>query len=112
MSDAMKQAEALLAIAMETYAQEIAPELPSPKRYTEAMVANALGISRRRLNHPDPADELVESLGAESLIALAKALRSGKISSASHGEIAEFLLKYLEAELAITNPKFLERRKG
>jgi len=59
MSDAMKQAEALLAIAMETYAQEIASDLPSPKRYTEAMVANALGIARRRLNHPDPGDALV-----------------------------------------------------
>ncbi len=112
MSDAMKQAEALLAIAMETYAQEIASDLPSPKRYTEAMVANALGIARRRLNHPDPGDALVESLGAENLIALAGALRSGKISSASHGELADELLKYLESELAITNPKFLERRKG
>lgn len=112
MSDAMKQAEALLAIAMETYAQEIAPELPSPKRYTGAMVANALGIARRRLGHPDPGDALAESLGAESIEALAKALRSGKISSASHGELADYLLNYLEAELAITNPKFLEKRKG
>ena len=112
MSEQIKQAEALVAIALETYAEEIVPELTSSKRYTGAMVANALGIARRRLSHPDPGDALARSLGAESLIALAKALRSGKISSASHPGLADYLLKYLEAELAITNPKFLERRKG
>ena len=112
MSEQIKQAEALVAIALETYTQEIAPELTSSKRYTGAMVANALGIAKRRLSHPDPGDALLESLGATSLMALATALREGKFSSASHGELADELLNYLEAELAITNPKFLERRKS
>jgi hypothetical protein len=112
MSEQIKQAEALVAIALDTYAEEIVPELSASKRYTGAMVANALGIAKRRLSHPDPGDALLESLGATSLMALAAALREGKISSASHGELAEKLLNYLEAELAITNPKFLERRKS
>jgi hypothetical protein len=108
----MKQAGALVTIALDTYAEEIAPELPSAKRYTGAMVASALGIAQRRLNSADPGDTLVESLGARSIEALGQALRAGKISTASHGGLADKLLVYLEAELAITNPRFLERRKG
>ena len=111
MSETTKQAEVLVSIALETYTEEITPELPPAKRYTGAMVANALGIAQRRLYSPDPSDALVESVGVESLTALAGALREGKISTASHPDIADRLLKYLEAELAITNPKFLERRK-
>ena len=112
MSDTLKQAEALLTIALETYAQELVPELPPEKRYTGAMVASALGIAQRRLSNPDPGDALLESLDAQNLKALAKALRSGEMSDASRPGLADELLKYLEAELAITNPKFLERRKG
>ena len=112
MSDAMKQAEALVNIALDTYTQEIAPELPSAKRYASAMVANALGIAQRRLARPDPGGALVESLDAESLESLAGALRSGKVTTSSHPKLADKLLVYLEAELAITNPKFLERRNG
>ena len=112
MSDAMKQAEALLTIALDTYAEEITPALPSGQRYTGAMVASALGIAQRRLSSPGPGDALVESLGAENLASLAGALREGKASTASHPELEDKLLKYLEAELAITNPKFLERRKS
>ncbi|MHA1164704.1 MAG: DUF6285 domain-containing protein [Alphaproteobacteria bacterium] len=112
MSDAMKQAEALVTIALDTYAEEIAPELTSDKRYAGAMVASALGIAQRRLNSADPGDTLVESLGAGSIEALGQALRSGEISSASRPDLKQELLKYLEAELAITNPKFLERWKS
>jgi hypothetical protein len=108
----MKQAGALVTIALDTYTQEIAPELPSGKRYAGAMVASALGIAQRRLNSADPGDTLVEGLGERSLEALAEALRAGKISTTSHPDLADELLKYLEAELAITNPRFLERRKG
>ena len=112
MSDAMKQAGALVTIALDTYAEEIAPELPSSKRYAGAMVASALGIAQRQLNHPDPGDALVASLGATSLAALAQNLRSGEMSDASRPDLADELLNYLEAELAITNPNFLERRKS
>ena len=47
MSEQIKQAEALVSIALETYTQEIVPELTSSKRYTGAMVANALGIAKK-----------------------------------------------------------------
>ncbi len=112
MSDTMKQAEALVNIAFETYTQEIAPGLPPARRYAGAMVTNALGIAQRRLGNPDPGNALVENLGVESLEFIAKALREGKISTASYSELQNILLNYLEAELAITNPKFLNRRKG
>ncbi len=112
MSDAMKQAGALLTITLDTYVEEITPALPSGQRYTGAMVASALGIAQRRLSIPDPGDALVKSPGATSLEALSQALRSGEMSDASHPYLADELLKYLEVELAITNPKFLERRKG
>jgi hypothetical protein len=112
MSDAMKQAGALVSIVLDTYAQEITPALPSGQRYTGAMVASALGIAQRHLSSPDPGDALVESLGATSLKALSQDLRSGEMPDASRPDLADELLKYLEAELAITNPKFLERRKG
>jgi hypothetical protein len=111
MSEIIKQAEALVSIALDTYAEEIAPELPSTKRYAGAMVANALGIAQRRLANPYPGDALVESLGAQNLESLAMALRSGDVSSTTNPELQKALLKYLEAELAITNPKFLERRR-
>lgn len=111
MNDAMKQAEALVNIALETYQQEIAPDLASPRRYAGAMVANALGIALRRLGSPDPGDILVEKLEAESLQSIAAALRKGDISLTTNPDLQDILLLYLEAKLAITNPKFLERRK-
>ena len=112
MNEAMKQAGALVTIALHTYAQDIATELPPGKRYTGAMVASALGIAQRRLNCPDPGDALVKSLDFQSIKDLSQALRSDTLSTASHPALADTLLQYLEAELAITNPKFLERRKG
>lgn len=111
MSNTRDKAEALVNISLETYAQEIVPDLPSTKRYMGAMVANALGIAQRRLNNPDPGATLVESLGAQSMVALARAIRSGETATASHKTLAAKLLDYVEAELAITNPKFLQRRK-
>lgn len=112
MSDAADQATALLDIALETYAQEIIPTLPKDKRYAGAMVANAFGIAQRRLSHTDPGKALVEALGAESLESLAKSIRSGTVSNISHSKLANSLMTYLDAEVAITNPKFLARRKG
>ena len=112
MSGALKQAEDLLAIALSTCRDEILPGLAANKRYTLAMIANAIGIAERALTHGDPAKTLLEALGAESLEALARAIRSGHISNASHDGLAAYLLDYLQAELAITNPKFLERRKS
>jgi len=111
MNDAMKQAEALLSIALDTYVQEIAPDLPSDKRYAGAMIANALGMAKRRLNSPDPGTTLIEGLGVTSLAALAGDIRTGKISENTDPDLVDQLMRYLEAELSISNPKFLVRRK-
>ena len=112
MSGAMKQAEALLDIALSTCRDEILPGLAANERYTLAMIANAIGIAERALTHVDPAKALLEALGAQSLEALARAIRSGRTSDASHEGLSAHLLAYLQAELAIANPKFLERRRG
>ena len=108
----MKQAEELLAIVLSTCRDEILPGLAANKRYTLAMIASAIGIAERRLTHGDPAKALLEALDADSLEALARAIRSGGISDASHDRLSTHLLAYLQAELAISNPKFLARRAG
>ncbi len=110
MSGAMKQAEALLAIVLSTCQDEILPGLAANKRYTLAMIANAIGIAERALTHADPGDALVTALDVESLEVLARAIRSGRISDTSHEGLGAHLLAYLQAELAITNPKLLARR--
>lgn len=112
MNDAMKQAGALLNIALDTYMQEITPDLPTDKRYTGAMTASALGMALRRLNSPDPGAMLIEGLGAESLATLSGDIRSGRISENTDPDLADQLMRYLKAELAISNPKLLARRKG
>lgn len=105
------KARAFLHIARETYRQEIAPGLAKEKRYAGAMVASALAVAQRRLELADPAHDLLEATGAKDMDTLAKAIRSGEITDETHGTLATDLLAYVEAELAITNPKFLERRK-
>lgn len=112
MADRTKEAEALLDIALGTYTQEILPGLPSDKRYTGAMVANALGIAQRRLTRPDPGEALVSELDSDTLEGVAGAIREGTISDRTHDRLAEKLLTYVEQELQIANPRFLKRRKG
>lgn len=111
MADRMEKADALLDIALSTYTHEILPGLPSDRRYTGAMIANAIGIARRRLTSPDPAQALVDQLDCDTLEGLAEAIREGAVSDASHNGLAETLLEYVEQELAITNPRFLKRRQ-
>lgn len=106
-----EKARAYLDIAHETYMQEIAPSLPKEKRYAGAMIASALAVAQRRLSHADPAHDLLEATGASDLDRLAKAIRSGEITDETRKSLAADLMAYVEAELAITNPKFLERRK-
>lgn len=110
--EATDKAKALLDIARQTYADEIAPGLPKEKRYVGAMVASALGVAQRRLEHADPAVQLLENLEASDMKDLAKSIRSGQISDETHERLPTELMNYIEAELAITNPKFLQRRKG
>ena len=107
-----KKTKAYLSIALDTYVEEIVPALPKKKRYAGAMISSALGVAQRRLELADPAEALLQRLGASDMKTLAKSIRSGETSPPSHEVLAARLMDYVEAELAITNPKFLERRKG
>lgn len=111
MTEPVLKARAFLDIARETYRQEITPGLPKKKRYAGAMVASALAVAQRRLEHADPAHDLLEATGANDMETLAKAIRSGEKTDETHKSLASDLMTYIEAELAITNPKFLEHRK-
>ncbi|MDH3579890.1 MAG: DUF6285 domain-containing protein [Hyphomicrobiales bacterium] len=111
MADRMEKAQALLDVALSTYAQEILPGLPGDQRYTGAMIANALGIAQRRLTNPDPAQSLLDRLDCDTQEALAKAIREGAVSDATHDGLAATLLDYVEQELEITSPRFLKRRQ-
>ena len=110
--DKTQKAAALLDVSLATYREEIQPDLSSDKRYTAAMVANALGIVQRRLESHDPGKALVRELGGETLQGVARDIRSAAISDATHAPLAGKLLEYLTAELQITNPRFLKRRAG
>jgi pantoate kinase len=112
MSGPAQKATDLLDIAVTTYLEEIAPALPKEKRYVGAMVANALGAAHRRLTHGDPDAALVETLGTDDMKSLAKSIRAGETSDQTHEGISQALMAYLEAQLTITNPKFLQRRSG
>lgn len=112
MDRSREKAKTYLSIALDTYTQEIVLTLPKEKRYAGAMVSSALGVAQRRLYLADPAESLLHSLDARDMKTLAKSIRSGETSDQSQETLAASLMDYVEAELAITNPKFLERRKG
>ena len=112
MTTAKDKARALLDIALKTYRDEVQPAFPAERRYTGAMIANALGIAERQLEHADPGAALAEALGSDSPADLAAAIRSGDISDASHPDLLKTLLTHVRAELAISNPRFLARREG
>lgn len=115
MSEDMSTARALIDIALETFQQEILTDLPPEKRYAGAMTANALAIASRRLTGQNPARDLLAYVGSRSgtdVETLAKAIRNGSISDASHPELLPRLMEMLEAELRQTNPRFLASRKG
>jgi hypothetical protein len=108
-------ADNLIALAAATLRAEITPSLPADKRYTAAMIANALDIARREvMTDGDEAqwallDRIYEE-GEGSLARLAADIRDGTVSEATHADLAEDLRKLLVAELKITNPKALTSR--
>lgn len=115
MAEDGRMAEALLEVALETYRDEIQPDLPSASRYAGAMTGNAIAIALRSLRQPDAAARLVERIAADEagdLASLARAIRAGTVSDTTHGHLRNALMEYLEGELAITNPRFLERRSS
>ena len=110
MSDPVSKAKPLIDVAADTFVEEILPEVSAEHRYTAAMAANALSIARRRLSQPDPGENLLATLGVATLGELAGKLRAGELTSAPEQGLREHLLGYVEAELAITNPRFRDQR--
>jgi len=108
----------LLEIAQKTYRSENLEELSGSKRYMAAMVANAMDIAARALEHEEPAGHLaglMENAGADGsagLTELARAIREGRISAATHPDLHETLLAYVRAKLEISNPRFLKQRRS
>ena len=104
---------ALLDIAFRTYRDEIQGELTGSKRYTGAMVANAMDIAGRAVAADDPADALLARFygdGSIDLRGLADGIRAGQITEETNPGLLDALLDYVTEQLEITNPRFLERR--
>jgi hypothetical protein len=105
-------ARALIELAIATLRQELAPALPSDKRYAAAMVANALEIARREVMADGDAArwELLDAVyeeGEGSLRRLAADIRDGSIGEDELPDLGKRLVQLLEAELRITNPGYL-----
>lgn len=102
----------LLELGLTTLRDELIPHLPPDKRYAAAMAANAIEIARREAATDIEAplwtllDDIYEP-GEGSAAKLARDIRSGEVSEAKNPGLAARLLKLLEAELAIVNPRFL-----
>lgn len=108
-------AEALLDLVTEAFRNEIAPELSGEKRYLAAMISNALDIVRREVAVEEEAlaFELLDAVyedGDGTLGQLAKDIRSGGVSDATHPDLRRRLKAHLEGELKVRNPRFLESR--
>jgi hypothetical protein len=111
-----KDAETLLALVAETLRAEIMPGLPADKRYTAAMMANALDIAARAIavEEEAPALALLDTFyddGDGTLAGLAKDIRAGKVSEKTHKDLRERLKAHLLAELAVRNPRHAVQRE-
>jgi cytochrome c551/c552 len=107
-------AATLIELAATTLRDDLMPELPAEKRYAAAMVANALDIACREIKADTEAPmwallDAVYEEGEGGPAKLAADIRSGTISEAKHPGLGKRLLAVLEAELAISNPRFLKR---
>jgi hypothetical protein len=107
--------ETLLALATETLKAELLPALPADKRYAAAMVINALDIARRGITTTDeaPLFALLDSVyddGDGNPADLARDIRAGKVTEASHPGLALKLRALVVAELKVRNPRFLRSR--
>jgi hypothetical protein len=108
-------ARALIELAIATLRQELAPALPSDKRYAAAMVANALEIARREVMADGDAArwELLDAVyeeGQGTLRQLAADIRDGSLDEDELPDLGKRLEQLLEAELRVTNPGFLSPR--
>lgn len=108
-------ADALIELAVHTLRTEIAPAVPSEKRYAIAMIANALEIARRDIAGETEGArwEILDALyddGEGTLAQLATDIRSGEIEQDSNTDLAARLRRLLLAELKVSNPRFLKDR--
>ena len=108
-------ADTLLELALATLREELSPALPPDKRYAAAMVANAIEIARREIGTDIEAPlwgllDAVYEEGEGTARKLATDIRSGAVSETKNPGLGKRLLTVLEAELAISNPRFLQRR--
>ncbi len=108
-------ADALIELAIHTLKSEIAPVLPTEKRYALAMVGNALEIARRDIGGEADGSrwEMLDAFyddGEGSLAQLAADIRAGEIDRDSNPDLADRLRKLVVAELKVTNPRFLKSR--
>lgn len=108
-------AEALLDLVAEVFKGEIAPALPAEKRYLAAMIGNALDISRRELATEEEAlaFQLLDAFyddGDGTMKQLARDIRSGTVSEATHRDLRARLKRHVESELRVRNPRFLASR--
>ena len=110
-------AEALLDLVTEAFKSEVAPSLPAEKRYLAAMIGNALDISRRAIAQEEEAlafqllDHVYED-GDGTLAQLARDIRSGTVSDATHKDLRARLKAHLANELKVRNPRFAASRGG
>lgn len=110
-------AEALIELALATVRTELMPALPPDQRYAAAMVAHALEIARREVGTDieTPIWSLLDQLydsGEGNARKLAADIRSGEVSEVHNPGLGTNLRAVLEAELAISNPRFLAARKA
>ena len=108
-------AATLIELAIGTLRDEIRPTLNADQRYNLAMTLRALQTARHDiLTEPEAAQwEVLDYIyddGAGRLDQLARDIRSGKVSSATHGDLRQQLEKLLVAELDVRNPAALKRR--
>lgn len=104
----------LIGLALETFRDEILPDLPGGHRYQGAMVANALAIAERLLDGDGESGSRVAAmLGMDGMsnAELAGAIRGGEVSDQTHPALRAALMNELTAELNVTNPRFLARRR-
>ncbi|MCL4764600.1 MAG: hypothetical protein KJZ80_00020 [Hyphomicrobiaceae bacterium] len=110
-------AETLIELAVATLRRELQPVLPPERRYTAAMIANALEIARREIltDGESARWELIDHLypeGDGDLRWLAADIRSGKVSAAQVPGLHERLRAIVVEELRIRNPRLLKSRQG
>jgi hypothetical protein len=116
----------LLAIARQSFADEISPSLSEEQRYTALMIANAMAIARREIEagdepakrehqglcallgvtRPEPHARELDAAVATLNRELIHNIRSGHYD-ADHARLLAHLRKVTEAKLAISNPKLL-----